>query len=205
MHVNVHVLLAPVDGTDGKMHRIERIDNVVYRELALVMDSRTIRMLVELIEKLTERQVCGIRYRDVIVLVNVRAGQRFDVVAKDVLYISHGVGVLLGSVVIEISHQGRPVAIAVAIGLGRTELRAFAITERLAVTDDINFQFTGRTVEVDADGCVVVLIRVLGSTEGIRDEIVVRPNDQVIGAILYIGHINPLAAQARTVNVTAAR
>ena len=160
MDVNVHVLLPPVDRANGEMHGVERIDNVVHREFTFVVESRAIGVLMQFVVELTQRQMGRIRHRNFIVLINVRAGQRFDVVAEDVLNVSNGIGVFLRTVVVEVTHQSGAVAIPVAVGHRSPEFGSFTIAKWLAIPYHVDLQFPGRTIEVDADGSVVVLIGV---------------------------------------------
>ena len=194
--MDVHVLLAPVDCTNCEVYGVEWVDNVIDREVALVVEARAIRVLVQFIEMLTQGEVSGVRHGDLVVLVDIGARQRLDVIAQNMLHVCDSICELLGTVGIEVAHQSRAVAIAIAIRNRCSKFDPLAIAERRAITDDIHFQFTGRTVQVDAHGCVVVVVRNLCTAECVRNEIVVGADDEVVGAICDIGHIDPLAAQA---------
>ena len=113
--MDIQVLLCPVHRTDGEVHRIKWVDNVVDREVALIMKPGAIGMLVRGVEILALGQIRSVSYRDVTVLIHIRTRQWFDVVTENVLDIANRISILLSAVGIQITHQRRTVAIAVAI------------------------------------------------------------------------------------------
>ena len=201
-HVHVEVVHVPVDVRHHEVHRVEDVGDFLHRELALVVHAAAVRVHVRLVEPLALGHQSRVAHGDLTVLVDVRARGRGQIVAEDAFHVSHRVGKLLGVVVVQVAHQRGASAVAVAIRLGGAKQHPVAIVEGLAPVHVVHHQGTAASVELDAHRGVVVFVGVLRTAQGVGDELVVGPNHQVVGAVFHVGHVNPLAAQPRPVDVT---
>ena len=202
-HLHIEEALGPIHLAEAEPHAVERIHDVRRRELALVMESATVGMLVGDVPVLALGHEGGIGDRQLAILVQVVACHGFEVVAEDAIDIGLRIGQILVGIAVEVAHQGRAPAVPVAVHLGRTVGFSIAVDDLGTIVPHRHGEFTGGAVHVDADHAPVVLIVVLVAAEGVGIVVPIDPHHQVVHPVGNARHVDPLAGQARPVDVAA--
>ena len=130
--MDVEVIHVPVHVGHHEVHSVEDVQDFQDRKVALVVHPTAVRVRVGFVEPLALGHERGVADGDASVLVNVRARSHLHVAAQNSFHVCHGVGVFLGAVVVEVTHQGFASAVAVAVRLGNSKRHVVAVVNGLA-------------------------------------------------------------------------
>ncbi len=203
--LHIEEALTPVHLAQPEPHAVEWIDNVGGRERALVVESGTVGVAVGDVPMLTARHEGRVRDGQLAILIEVIAGRRIEVIAKDAIHVGLRVGQVLVRIGVEVAHEGRSPAFAIAIHLSIAVGRAGAVHDLGAIVPELHLELSRRPVHLDADHAPVVLVAVFLTTQGVWAVIPIDAHHQVVNAIRNACHIDPLAGQPRPVDVAAMR
>ena len=125
--VNVEKVHSPIHVGHHEVNRVVNVDDFLDREFTTVVHSGAVGMFVGFVEPLALRHQRGIAHGDVAILVDVRAARSGQVVAENAFHVSDGIRILLGIVVVEVTHKRSASALAIAVHLGRAKEHPVAI------------------------------------------------------------------------------